>query len=106
MTILYSYLTMNTFAVSARDIQRNYKDVVERVRQTRQPAILMSQKEPQAAIVNLEDLEELKEVRRKNSAKALLELAQEVRELLKDEQLPSDLSQRHDYYLWEEVSQK
>ena len=96
---------MNTFAVSARDFQRSYKDIVERVKQTGQPAILMSQKEPQAAIVSLEDLDKLKEARRRNSAKALLELAQEVRGLLKDESLPSDLAQRHDYYLWEEKSQ-
>jgi len=97
---------MNTFTVSARDIHRNYKDIVERVKLTRQPAILMSQKEPQAALVSLEDLEELKEARRKNSARALLELAQEAREVLKNENLPSDLSQRHNYYLWEEESQK
>jgi prevent-host-death family protein len=96
---------MNTFAVSARDIQRNYRDILERVKQTGQSAILMSQKEPQAAIVSLEDLEKLTEARRKNSAKALLELAQDVRGLLKDETLPADLAQRHDDYLWEGANQ-
>ena len=96
---------MNTFAVSARDMQRNYRDIVERVRQTGQPALLMSQKQPQAAIVRLGDLEKLSQARRKNSAQALLELAREVQELLKDETLPADLSQKHDYYLWGEGSQ-
>ncbi len=96
---------MNTFAVSARDIQRNYRDILERVKQTGQAALLMSQKEPQAAIVRLEDLEKLEEARRKNSAKALLVLAQEVQALLKDERLPSDLSQKHDDYLWGDGSQ-
>jgi hypothetical protein len=62
----------------------------------------MNQKEPQAAIVSLEDLEKLQELRRRNSAKVLLDLAQEVHTLLKDEKLPQDLSERHDYYLWEE----
>ena len=95
---------MNTFAVSARDIQRNYRDIVERVRQTGQPALLMSQKQPQAAIVSLGDLEKLSQARRKNSAQALLDLAQEVQALLKDEPLPADLSQKHDYYLWGEGS--
>ena len=93
---------MNTFSVSSSDIQKRYKEIVERVRETRQPALLMNNKEPQAAIVSLEDLTELQEVRRRNSAKNLLTWAAEVQELLKDEQLPSDLSSRHDYYLWEE----
>jgi hypothetical protein len=43
-----------------------------------------------------------KRIRRRNSAKALLDLAKEAHALLKDEHLPSDLSTRHDYYLWEE----
>ena len=73
---------------SARDIQRNYRDILERMKYTGQAALLMSQKEPQAAIVRLEDLEKLSQARRKNSAQALLDLAQEVQELLKDETLP------------------
>ena len=93
---------MNTFTVSSRDIQRNYRDIVTKVKQTKQPAILMSQKEPQAAIISLDDLEELRQLRRRNSAKNLLAWVEEVRELLKDETLPSDLAARHDYYLWEE----
>jgi AbrB family looped-hinge helix DNA binding protein len=40
-----------------------------------------------------------------SSAQALLNLAREVRELLKEEPLPSDLSVRHDCYLWEEDMQ-
>lgn len=93
---------MNDFAVSSRDIQRSYAAIIERVKQTKQPAILMNKKKPQAAIVSLDDLEELQQVRRRNSAKNLLAWVQDVRELLKDETLPSDLAVRHDYYLWEE----
>lgn len=93
---------MNTFPVSSSDIQKKYKDVVARVKQTRQPAMLMNKNEPQAVIISLEDYETLQEVRRRNSAKNLLAWAREVRELLKNEQLPRDLSTRHDYYLWEE----
>lgn len=101
--MLYS-VYMNTFSVSASDIQKNYKDVLERVKNTRQPALLMSQKEPQAVIVSLEDFAKLQEWRRKNSAQNLLDWAKEVQELLKDEKLPADLASRHDYYLWEEES--
>jgi prevent-host-death family protein len=93
---------MQTHMISARDIQRNYKAVVDRVKHTKQPAILMSQKEPQAVIVSVEDFEKLQEMRKRNSARAALSFAKEVRALLKDENLPADLSTRHDYYLWEE----
>ena len=93
---------MNTFAVSARDIQRSYKQVVERVRQKKEAAVLMRQREAQAVIVSIEDFQELQEMRKKNSAQNLLDWAHEMRELLKGEKLPSDLSTRHDYYLWEE----
>jgi prevent-host-death family protein len=93
---------MNTFAVSARDIHRNYKSVVDRVRQTRHAAVLMSQKEAQAVIVSVEDFQELQEMRKKNSAQNLLDWAHEVREMVKGEKLPADLATRHDYYLWEE----
>lgn len=97
---------MDTFAVSSSDFQKRYKTVVERVKQTKQPAVLMNKNEPQAVLVSLEDYSKLQEMRRRNSAKNLLALAQEVSELLKNEKLPSDLSTRHDYYLWEEGTEK
>ncbi len=96
---------MNTFSVSSSDIQKKYREVVDRVRATRQPAVLMNKKEPQAVIVSLEDFEQLQEFRRRNSGRVALKLVQEVRELLRDEHLPSDLAERHDYYLWEEQVQ-
>lgn len=93
---------MNTFAVSSSDFQKQYKTVVERVKQTKQPALLTSKNEPQAVLISLEDFAKLQDLRRRNSAKNLLAWAKDVQELLKDEHLPSDLSARHDYYLWEE----
>lgn len=42
------------------------------------------------------------EVKPSSSTKALLDLAREVRKLLKNEKLPQDLSERHNYYTWEE----
>jgi prevent-host-death family protein len=93
---------MHPSIISTRDIQRNYKEIFEQVKQTKKPVVVMNQKEPQVAIVSLDDLDELQKLRRKNSARALLELAAEVHVLLKDEKLPTDLSTRHDYYLWEE----
>jgi hypothetical protein len=62
----------------------------------------MSKKEPQAAIVSIEDLKEIEGIWKRNSARSLLKLAREVHEILKDEKLPHDLASRHDHYLWEE----
>lgn len=86
--------------ITTRDFIRNYKTVLNRVHKTRQPAVVVSHKKPQVAIVSLSDFKKLEEFKYKNSANALLDLTQKVRELLKDEKLPQDLSTRHDYYLW------
>lgn len=88
--------------ISTRDLLRHYKRVIERVKVTREPTVVVSQKEPQVAIVSLADLEELHELRDQNSGRALLKTAHRVRALLQDEHLPADLSTRHDQYLWDE----
>ena len=88
--------------ITTRDVLRRYKEIIAKVRDTKQPAIVVSQKEPQVAIVSLEDLETLQNLRVKHSAKNLLATAMKVRTLLKDEQLPADLSERHDFYHFEE----
>ncbi len=64
---------MNITTITAREILRNYKQIFAKVKQTRQPAVVMSQKEPQVAIVSLEDLKVLESYKNKNSAKALIE---------------------------------
>lgn len=90
-----------TTIVTSRDILRNYKEVFKRVQETKQPAVFYIRKEPQVAIVSLDDYNKIQELRRRNSGRAALKLIKEVHELLKDEKLPSDLAERHDYYLWE-----
>jgi PHD/YefM family antitoxin component YafN of YafNO toxin-antitoxin module len=80
---------------------RNYKRVIDAVKKTNAPAVVVSQREPQVAIVSLADLEELRALRDQNSGRALLKTAHRVRTLLKDEHLPADLSTRHDAYLWD-----
>jgi prevent-host-death family protein len=92
--------------VTARDILRNYKNIITKVKDTKQPALVMNQKEPQVAIVSLEDFEKLQNLRYKNSAKSLLDTALQVRELLKNETLPADLSERHDFYNYEDAADK
>src|SRR3954453_11031165 len=72
--LVYNFLYMlQPIIVTARDILRNYKNIITKVKDTKQPALVMSQKEPQVAIVSLEDFEKLQNLRYKNSAKSLLD---------------------------------
>lgn len=89
---------LNTVTVTARDILRNYKEVFDKVKRTKQPAVVMSQKQPQVAIVPLEDLEKLRQLKNKQSTKALLDLAGIIP---KGSGLPSDLSKKHNEYTWD-----
>lgn len=63
--------------------------------------MVVSQNEPQVAIISLEALNTLKEAQIRDASRAFLNTVQRVRELLKDEHLPADLSARHDHYLWD-----
>ena len=92
---------MYSNTISIREMMRKSSEIFERVRQTGQPVVVINRKEPQVAIIRLEDLKELEQQRMKNSARAALQFAKKMRELLQGEKLPSDLSQNHDYYLWE-----
>lgn len=84
--------------VTARDILRNYKQVFAKVKKTKQPTIVLSQKEPQVAIVPLEDLKKIETLKKRQSTKNLLDLAGIIP---KGSKLPADLSQKHDEYTWD-----
>ena len=84
--------------VTARDILRNYKKVFGDVKNTKRPAVVVSKKEPQVAIVALDDLEKLKQLKNRQSTKALLDLAGIIP---KGSGLPSDLSKKHNEYTWD-----
>ena len=88
----------NTVTVTARDILRNYKNVFDKVKKTKQPAVVISQKEPQVAIISLDDLEKLRVLKNKQSTKALLDLSGIIP---KGSGLPVDLSGKHDEYTWD-----
>lgn len=91
-----------TTNVTTRDLLRNYKRVINKVKTTKEPAVVVSQKEPQVAIVSLADLQALRELRYRDSGRVLRETADRIRTVLKDEHLPADLSVHHDDYLWQE----
>jgi PHD/YefM family antitoxin component YafN of YafNO toxin-antitoxin module len=72
--------------------------VIEQVKATKEPAVVVSQKEPQVAIVTLDDLDALEALRAQRSTKALWEL---VGRIPKGSGLPADLSAKHDEYTWD-----
>lgn len=89
---------LNIQTISTRDVVRNYKAVFARVRKTRQPAIVLSQKQPQVAIISMDDLYALQEHKSCQSARALLNLAGIIPE---GSGLPADLSKNHSHYAWD-----
>lgn len=95
-----------TNLVTIRDILRNHKQVLERVKNNKERVTVVSQDKPQVGIVSLDDLKRLEEldqqIKYQSSTKSLLDTAKKIREVLKSEHLPSDLSTHHDYYHYEE----
>lgn len=84
---------------------RQYKRVIEQVKTTKEPAVVVSQRQPQVAIVSLDDLDQLTQLHARSGGQVLLDTARRVRELLKDEHLPADLSMHHDHYLWDNTGE-
>lgn len=80
---------LNTNSIPARNLQKSYKSIINEVKSKKSAVILTTNDQPQAAIVSLEDLEELKRFKAKQANLRILELANENREDLKS--LPADL---------------
>lgn len=84
--------------ITAREMLRNYRSVFDSVKRTKQPAIVTARKQPQVAIISMDDLRELERAKYRKSTKALLDMAGIIP---KDSGLPIDLSEKHDEYTWE-----
>ena len=91
---------LQPITISSRELSREYKKVFQRIKATKRPVIVTANKHPQVAIVHLDEFPGISSGN--NSTEKLLEWSQEIRKLLNDANLPSDLSEKHDYYLWEE----
>lgn len=99
--MLYDNHMLQPINITAREMARNYKSVIEQVHQTKQPVIVQSQDQGEVAIVPLEALEKLQQMKDQQSAQALLNLAQEAEALPAAPNAPTDVSTNHDYYAWE-----
>jgi prevent-host-death family protein len=92
---------MNITTVTARELLRDQKSILERVRATGQPAIVVTNREPQVAILPLEDMEELRRLRQKEALDKLMKLVEGIALGHTGTPLPSDLAENHDEYLAE-----
>ena len=84
--------------ITTREVLRHHKLVFKQVQQTQQPAVVVSQNEPQVAIISLNDLHELEYMKQRRATKALLNLAGLIK---KGSGLSTDLSEKHNEYTWD-----
>lgn len=89
---------INTNIIPARNLQKSYKAIIEGVKHKKQPVVLTTNNEPQAAIVSLEDLAQLKLVKAKVANLEILRLGEESKEELAN--LPTDLRSQADEILY------
>lgn len=90
---------LSTNIVPARNLQKFYKSIIEDVKTKKRAVILTTNKEPQAAIVSLEDLKRIQQAKSMQSSLDMLKLATESREELK-KSLPADLRKRANKILY------
>lgn len=80
---------LNTSSIPARDLQKSYKSIINAVKSKKSAVILTTNDQPQAALISLEDLDELKKLKAKQANLQLLKLAFENKDEMKS--LPSNL---------------
>lgn len=87
---------LNTNFTTIQQVRRNYKKVIEEVNATNTPTIVISNNQPQFAIVSIEMIKKMQV--RPGGAEGLLELAKLAEKYhIKG---PKDLSSNHDKYIW------
>ncbi len=89
---------LNATMVPARNLQKSYKSIIEDVKTKKRAVVLTTNKEPQAAIIPLEDLERLKQAKVTQAALSMLKLAAEARAQFRN--LPKDLRERANEILY------
>ncbi len=87
----------NTNFTTIQEVRRNYKKVIEQVEESNTPTIVISNNQPQFAIVSLEMLKAMQV--NSQSAQGLLALGKWAeKEHING---PKDLSENHDKYIWD-----
>lgn len=89
---------LNINIIPARNLQKSYKSIIEDVKRKKRAVVLTTNDKPQAAIINLEDLESLQKAKAAQASLDILKLAIESKEELKN--LPADLREKADEILY------
>lgn len=90
---------LQTNYTTIQDIRRNYKKVKDEVDETNTPTIVISNNQPQFAIVSMKMLQKIHTQTNSNQgAQGLLALARWAEE--NHIKGPKDLSENHDKYIW------
>lgn len=87
-----------------RDVQRNYKKISDDVNNDDMSFVVMSNNRPQFVIVSLKTFSKLQSPQTNDQGLSLLGLIDWAEK--KDFDLPSDLSEKHDEYLWGKSEEK
>ena len=87
-----------------RDVQRNYKKISEEVNKEDLSFVVMSNNRPQFVIVGLKTFSQLQTLHEKDAGASSLSLIDWAEK--KDFDIPADLSEKHDEYLWKKSEQK
>lgn len=95
---------LNVDYTTIRDVQRNYKKISEEVNKDDMSFVVMSNNRPQFVIVSLNKFSQLQKPNRNDAGASLLSLIDWAEK--KDFDLPADLSEKHDDYLWKKSEQK
>lgn len=93
---------INTSTIPARNLQKFYKSIIEGVKTKKNAVILTTNNKPQAAIVSLEDLERLQQVKAQQGISEMLKFVEEHKAELK--RLPANLREIADDILYGKVN--
>ena len=95
---------LNVDYTTIREIQRSPKKISDKVNKTDQSFVVMSNNRPQFVIVSLKAFSQLQKPNQNGTGASLLSLIDWAEK--KDFDLPEDLSERHDDYLWKNLNKK
>lgn len=85
-----------TTDITIRDVLRNHQAVFEKVRRTKKPAIVFNRTKPEVAIIDLETLALIREIKKRKENSAILNLIG----IIPKGTLPKDTAQNHTDYAW------
>ncbi len=89
---------LNVNTIPARNLQKSYKSIIQDVKTKKRAVILTTHDKPQAVLVSLEHLEELRRLKSKQASLELLKIAIDNKPALKT--LPSDLRDKANSILY------